>query len=57
MDALSISAQSASDLSPFALFIQADIVVKAVILGQLLASIWSWAIIIDRVRKLGAINR
>ena len=57
MDALSISAQTATDLSPFALFMQADLVVKAVMLGLLLASIWSWAIIIDRARKLGAINR
>ena len=57
MDALSVTAQSAADLSPFALFLQADLVVKAVMVGLLLASIWSWAIILDRVRKLGSINR
>ncbi|HET7715404.1 MAG TPA: protein TolQ [Bauldia sp.] len=38
----------AADLSLIALFLQADIVVKAVIIGLLLASIWSWAIIVDK---------
>ncbi|MET0370862.1 MAG: protein TolQ [Sphingobium sp.] len=33
-------------ISPLALFLQADIVVKAVMIGLLLASIWTWAIIL-----------
>ncbi len=36
----------AATMSPVALFLQADWVVKAVMLGLLLASIWTWAIII-----------
>jgi biopolymer transport protein TolQ len=46
-----------ANFSLFALFLQAHIVVKCVIIGLLLASVWSWAIIIDktflyrRVRK------
>ncbi|MEK7342885.1 MAG: protein TolQ [Pseudomonadota bacterium] len=36
----------AATLSPLALFLQADIVVKGVMAGLLLASIWTWAIII-----------
>jgi biopolymer transport protein TolQ len=36
----------AATLSPLALFLQADIVVKGVMLGLLLASIWTWAIIL-----------
>jgi biopolymer transport protein TolQ len=36
----------AATLSPIALFLQADWVVKGVMLGLLLASIWTWAIII-----------
>jgi biopolymer transport protein TolQ len=36
----------AATLSPIGLFLQADWVVKAVMLGLLLASIWTWAIII-----------
>lgn len=31
-----------STLSPVALFLQADIVVKIVMVGLLLASIWTW---------------
>ena len=49
-------AKAAADLSPFALFLEADIVVKLVIFGLLGASIWSWAIIIERSRRLKALN-
>ena len=52
----SVAVAAATDLSPFALFMQADIVVKAVMLGLLLASIWSWAIIIERARRLKRLN-
>ncbi|MEQ9689367.1 MAG: protein TolQ, partial [Bauldia litoralis] len=38
----------AGDISLISLFFQAHIVVKAVILGLLLASVWSWAIIVDK---------
>jgi biopolymer transport protein TolQ len=37
------------DFSLFGLFLQADWVVKSVIIGLLIASIWCWAIIIDKV--------
>ena len=47
-----VALTSAADLSPLALFLEADIVVKAVMLGLLLASVWSWAIIIERSRRL-----
>ncbi len=50
-------AKAAADLSPWALFLQADIVVKFVMLGLLAASIWSWAIIIERSRRLAGLNR
>ncbi|MBB3348703.1 MULTISPECIES: protein TolQ [unclassified Sphingomonas] len=43
----------AATLSPIALFLQADWVVKGVMLGLLLASIWTWAIIIGFWLKLG----
>ena len=36
----------AATMSPIALFLQADWVVKAVMLGLLAASIWTWAIIV-----------
>ena len=54
--ALSPVAKAAADLSPWALFLEADIVVKLVMLGLLAASIWSWAIIVERSRRLRAIN-
>ena len=43
-------------LSPVELFLQADIIVKAVMLLLLAASIWSWAIILaawGRLRRIG----
>jgi len=57
MNEAAIGLADAASLSPWALFLQADIVVKAVMVGLLLASIWSWAIIVDRARKLKSINR
>ena len=46
-------------MSPVALFLQADIVVKSVMIGLLLASLWTWAIIIAhflKVRRIGRLN-
>ena len=57
MNEAAIGLADAASLSPWALFLQADIVVKVVMVGLLLASIWSWAIILDRARKLKQINR
>ena len=45
MDQLFVNADAAT-LSPIGLFLQADWVVKLVMLGLLLASVWTWAIII-----------
>src|SRR6266567_3644662 len=39
---------TSSDLSIFGLFWSAHIIVKAVMLGLLIASIWVWAIAIDK---------
>ena len=47
----------AATLSPVALFLQADIVVKIVMGGLLLASIWTWALIIAFWRRLGRIRK
>jgi biopolymer transport protein TolQ len=50
--------QATADLmSPLNLFLQADAVVKAVMLGLLLASIWTWAIIFTHSIRLSRINR
>ena len=44
-------------MSPIALFMQADLVVKSVMIGLLLASIWTWAIIIGHAMKLKRVNK
>jgi biopolymer transport protein TolQ len=46
-------------MSPVALFLQADVVVKSVMIGLILASIWTWAIIIGhwlKVRRMANQN-
>ena len=43
--------------SPIHLFIQADWVVKGVLVGLLLASLWSWAVIIDKAFRFAALDR
>jgi biopolymer transport protein TolQ len=43
----------AATMSPVALFLQADFVVKFVMLGLLAASIWTWTIIVSFALKLG----
>jgi biopolymer transport protein TolQ len=48
MDAAAAAAPQAVDFSLLALFLSADWVVKIVMLGLLAASVWCWAIIIDK---------
>jgi biopolymer transport protein TolQ len=50
--------EASTDLmSPLTLFLQADAVVKAVMVGLLLASIWTWGIIFTHALRLRRINR
>ena len=48
---------SGSTMSPIALFLQADIVVKVVMVGLLLASIWTWTIIVVQWARMRRIRR
>jgi biopolymer transport protein TolQ len=48
---------TAANFSPLAMFMNADWVVKLVMIGLACASLWSWAVIIDKVFRLGALNR
>jgi biopolymer transport protein TolQ len=50
-------ALDAASLSPLAMFLQADIVVKIVMVGLLLASIAVWTIIVGSSMKLGKVRR
>ncbi len=47
----------ASMLNPVTLFLAADWVVKAVMIGLALASLWSWTVIIDKAFRIMALNR
>jgi biopolymer transport protein TolQ len=48
---------SSGSTSPLALLLHADIVVQIVMAGLLIASIWTWAIIIGFATKVGATRR
>ena len=50
-------AGGAEMMSPVALFMQADIVVKAVMIGLILASIWTWAIMIGHALRIRRVTR
>ena len=47
---------SSADFSLINLFIRADIIVKSVIVLLIVCSIYSWAIIIDKVKMFKKIN-
>ncbi|HEX3536500.1 MAG TPA: protein TolQ [Stellaceae bacterium] len=46
-----------TSLSIVELFLHADIVVKGVLLLLLAASVWSWAVIVEKLMQLGAVSR
>jgi biopolymer transport protein TolQ len=57
IDTVTVGASvAATDFSIFGLFMEADLVVKAVIVVLLLASFWSWAIIFDKVMHMRRLN-
>ena len=52
VDAVNLVQNGAYDLSIFSLFLRADPIVKLVIFGLFIASIWSWAIIINKIKMI-----
>ena len=56
VDAVNIVQNGAYDLSIFSLFFRADPIVKLVIFGLFIASIWSWAIIINKIKMIRKMN-
>ena len=54
MDPTAVSPETFSAVS---LFLRADWVVKAVMLFLAAASLWSWAVIFDKMFRFGALNR
>lgn len=56
MDAVNLGA-AAGDLSLWGLFVQADIVVKLVMIGLLAASVWVWAVVFEKISTLRKANK
>jgi len=52
VDAAALAGSVAHDLSVWALFVQADLVVKLVMLMLILASFWCWAIIFEKILRM-----
>ncbi|PZQ44174.1 MAG: protein TolQ [Micavibrio aeruginosavorus] len=57
VDAAAAGQSFDGDLSIIALFMHADIIVKAVALILVFASVWCWAIIFEKKATLGKLNR
>ena len=56
VDTVNVIQNGAFDLSIMSLFFRADPIVKLVILGLFLSSVWSWAIIINKIKAIRKIN-
>jgi biopolymer transport protein TolQ len=57
VEALPLAGSAPHDLSIITLFLQADTIVKAVLFLLMLASLWSWAIIFDKLAKIRRLRR
>ena len=57
MDIAPAANLSATDFSALAVFLRADWVVKSVLIGLAVASIWSWTVIIDKLFRFAALSR
>jgi len=51
-----MTAHVSTMMDPVALFLAADLVVKTVMIGLTVASLWSWAVIIDKAFKFTNLN-
>jgi len=57
MDPIQTAAAASTDLSIWNLFMEADIIVKAVMIALVLVSFWCWAIIFDKLFRLRGLVR
>jgi biopolymer transport protein TolQ len=57
MAATDAAAGAPTRLNPVKLFLDADIVVQVVMIGLILASIWTWTIIVSFLLRMGRIRR
>ena len=51
------AATAPTRLDPVELFLQADIIVQAVMVGLLLASVWVWTIIVSFSMRIGGLSK
>jgi biopolymer transport protein TolQ len=56
VEAVGLAGHAAASVSLWSLFLQADIVVKAVMIGLLCASVWVWAVIFEKVVAIRRAN-
>lgn len=54
---LAAAATTPTRLDPVALFLQADIIVQAVMAGLIVASVWVWMIIVSFSLRIGSLGR
>ena len=52
VDSVQLGGTVDPDLSIIGLFLSADPIVKTVIFGLIIASIWTWAIIFDKIIRI-----
>ncbi|GBQ62870.1 ExbB/TolQ/MotA proton channel family protein [Ameyamaea chiangmaiensis NBRC 103196] len=57
VDAANLGAAAAGSLSLWGLFLHASLVVKLVMVGLIVCSIWVWAIIFDKIITIRRVNR
>jgi len=57
VDALNLGTAAGGDLSLWGLFVQADIVVKIVMIGLLFASVWVWAVVFEKWSTIRKANK
>lgn len=52
-----VGGESHGELTPVSMFMQAAMVVKVVMIGLLLASVFSWTLLLIKIFELGSLNR
>ena len=55
--AAAVPAAAPTRLDPVELFLQADIIVQAVMIGLILASVWVWTIIVSFSMRIGSLGK
>ena len=57
VQSVALAGSIANDMSIWSLFLQADFLVKIVMIGLVLASFWCWAIIFEKIMRMRRLRR